>query len=66
MANIKELMQVIKKANSWDEFKAMVLDLDPDKEIESDYKLKGEPLGELTEFNKKLKQALNWNPKDHK
>lgn len=67
MANIKDVISAIKKADSWDEFKALVMELEPDKVVEAGLKVDAEPLPEeLSDFNKKLQQAVNWNPKENK
>lgn len=66
MANkvdIDKLILLVKESNNWDEFKAKVSQLVNENTIIEPADKNQE---DLSDFNKKLKQGLEWNPKDHK
>ncbi|RDI13216.1 hypothetical protein [Flavobacterium sp. AG291] len=62
--NIDVLVELVKASNSWDDFKNNVENW---SKLSSLTVINEEPKEEeLSDFNKKLKQGLEWNPKEHK
>lgn len=61
----KQLIDIIKSSSSWDEFKSEVIKAYSKPEDMPGLNIEIDPLPEkLSDFNKKLQQGLNWNPKN--
>lgn len=65
MLKVSDIIELIKTSNSWDDFKSKVLDHDK-KHVEHGLKIESVDMPDkLSGFNQKLKQGLNYNPKQH-
>lgn len=60
------LIELVKSSDSWDDFKDKVTGLSKVTSITYVQDDKKPPEEPLSDFNQKLKQGLEWNPKEHK
>ncbi len=62
--DLDKLIDLVKESDSWDQFKEKIMGLGKSNVVEITATDESEE--ELSDFNKKLKQGLEWNPKEHK